>query len=97
MNFLIGYGLLRDLQCVIVTVSLVTTAVAGPVSHSKTATARNLEAVFSVVFHRGISKCRASASKQAVQLLKVLLLLDKGMVTYLGILKNSVQISSHFL
>jgi len=87
MNFLISYGLLRDLQCVIVTVSLGTTAVVGPVSHGKSATARNLESVFSVVFHRGVSKCRASASKQAV-----LLLLDKGMVTYVGILKDSVLI-----
>jgi hypothetical protein len=92
MNFLIIYGLLRDLHWVFVTVSLGTTVVSGPVSHGKSATARNLESVFSVVFHRGISKCRASASKQAVQLLKVLILLDKGMVTFLGILHDSVQI-----
>jgi len=92
MNFLISYGLLRDLHCVFVTVSLGTTAVAGPVSHGKSATARNLEPVFSVAFHRGVSKCRASASKQAVQLLKVLILLDKGMITFLGILKDPVQI-----
>jgi len=92
MNFLISYGLLRDLHCVFVTVSLGTTAVAGPVSHGKSATARNLESLFSVVFHRGVSKYRASASKQAVELLKVLILLDKGMITFLGIWKCSVQI-----
>jgi len=92
MNFLISYGLLRDLHWVFVTVSLGTTAVAGPVSHDKSACARNLESVFSVAFHWGVLKCRASASKQAVQLLKVLILLDKGMVTFLGILQDSVQI-----
>jgi hypothetical protein len=73
-------------------VSLSTTAVAGPVSHGKSRTARNLESVFSVDFRREVSKCRASASEQAVQLLKALILLDKVMVTFLGILQDSVQI-----